>query len=928
MVVTLLDGEGNFITTTTTDDDGLYAFTGLTPGDYIVEFPTDNGLAISPQNQGGDDAFDSDANPADGRTGVVTLTSGQDDLTVDAGYFQTASIGDRVFADQNANGIQDAGDAGIAGITVNLLVDGAIVTSTATDDQGFYQFTNLTPGTEYVVQFPTDNGFVVSPQDQGGDDTVDSDANPTTGLSDVIVLASGEMNTTVDAGYYETGSIGDRVFVDANGNGIQDAGEVGQPGVVVTLLDGEGNFITTTTTDDDGLYAFTGLTPGDYIVEFPTDNGLAISPQNQGGDDAFDSDANPADGRTGVVTLTSGQDDLTVDAGYFQTASIGDRVFADQNANGIQDAGDAGIAGITVNLLVDGAIVTSTATDDQGFYQFTNLTPGTEYVVQFPTDNGFVVSPQDQGGDDTVDSDANPTTGLSDVIVLASGEMNTTVDAGYYETGSIGDRVFVDANGNGIQDAGEVGQPGVVVTLLDGEGNFITTTTTDDDGLYAFTGLTPGDYIVEFPTDNGLAISPQNQGGDDAFDSDANPADGRTGVVTLTSGQDDLTVDAGYFQTASIGDRVFADQNANGIQDAGDAGIAGITVNLLVDGAIVTSTATDDQGFYQFTNLTPGTEYVVQFPTDNGFVVSPQDQGGDDTVDSDANPTTGLSDVIVLASGEMNTTVDAGYYETGSIGDRVFVDANGNGIQDAGEVGQPGVVVTLLDGEGNFITTTTTDDDGLYAFTGLTPGDYIVEFPTDNGLAISPQNQGGDDAFDSDANPADGRTGVVTLTSGQDDLTVDAGYFQTASIGDRVFADQNANGIQDAGDAGIAGITVNLLVDGAIVTSTATDDQGFYQFTNLTPGTEYVVQFPTDNGFVVSPQDQGGDDTVDSDANPTTGLSDVIVLASGEMNTTVDAGYYETGSIGRPGLRGRQRQRHPGCRRSWSAGCGGYAAGR
>ena len=468
----------------------------------------------------------------------------------------------------------------------------------------------------------------------------------------------------------------------------------------------------------------------------------------------------------------------------------------------------------------------------------------------------------------------------------------------------------------------------MVVTLLDGEGNFITTTTTDDDGLYAFTGLTPGDYIVEFPTDNGLAISPQNQGGDDAFDSDANPADGRTGVVTLTSGQDDLTVDAGYFQTASIGDRVFADQNANGIQDAGDAGIAGITVNLLVDGAIVTSTATDDQGFYQFTNLTPGTEYVVQFPTDNGFVVSPQDQGGDDTVDSDANPTTGLSDVIVLASGEMNTTVDAGYYETGSIGDRVFVDANGNGIQDAGEVGQPGVVVTLLDGEGNFITTTTTDDDGLYAFTGLTPGDYIVEFPTDNGLAISPQNQGGDDAFDSDANPADGRTGVVTLTSGQDDLTVDAGYFQTASIGDRVFADQNANGIQDAGDAGIAGITVNLLVDGAIVTSTATDDQGFYQFTNLTPGTEYVVQFPTDNGFVVSPQDQGGDDTVDSDANPTTGLSDVIVLASGEMNTTVDAGYYETGSIGRPGLRGRQRQRHPGCRRSWPAGCGGYAAGR
>ena len=96
--------------------------------------------------------------------------------------------------------------------------------------------------------------------------------------------------------------------------------------------------LATTTTDANGNYLFDELTPGDYVVRFPIDNGLEVSPANRGDDDTADSDIDPATGETAPITLTSGEDDLSVDAGYFEIepASLGDFVFLDQNANGVQ----------------------------------------------------------------------------------------------------------------------------------------------------------------------------------------------------------------------------------------------------------------------------------------------------------------------------------------------------------------------------------------------------------------------------------------------------------------------------------------------------------------------------------------------------------------------------------------------------------------
>jgi SdrD B-like domain/HYR domain/Secretion system C-terminal sorting domain len=111
------------------------------------------------------------------------------------------------------------------------------------------------------------------------------------------------------------------------------------------------------------------------------------------------------------------------------------------------------------------------------------------------------------------------------------------------------------------------------------------------------------------------------------------------------------------------------------------------------------------------------------------------------------------------------------------LGDFVFRDSNGNGIQDAGEVGVAGVTVKLYDSANNVIATTTTDANGKYLFDNLTAGNYTVEFvktTLPSGLGFSPQGATTGDK-DSDANVTTGKTATITLTEGQTNNDIDAG---------------------------------------------------------------------------------------------------------------------------------------------------------
>uniref|UniRef100_UPI00262B787B SdrD B-like domain-containing protein n=1 Tax=uncultured Winogradskyella sp. TaxID=395353 RepID=UPI00262B787B len=578
------------------------------------------------------------------------------------------------------------------------------------------------------------------------------------------------------------------------------------------------------------------------------------------------------------------------------TASLGDTVFLDEDQDGIQDADEEGVAGVTVNLLdCNNNQLATTTTDANGNYVFADLDPNEDYKVEFEVPTGYELSPSNQGSNDSNDSDANAN-GRTSCIDLAPGEDNPTIDAGIYlPSASLGDTVFLDEDQDGIQDADEEGVAGVTVNLLDCNNNQLATTTTDANGNYVFADLDPNeDYKVEFEVPTGYELSPSNQGSNDSNDSDANP-NGRTSCIDLAPGEDNLTIDAGvYLPSASLGDTVFLDEDQDGIQDADEEGVAGVTVNLLdCNNNQLATTTTDANGNYFFADLDPNEDYKVEFEVPTGYELSPSNQGSNDSNDSDANAN-GRTSCIDLAPGEDNPTIDAGIYlPSASLGDTVFLDEDQDGIQDADEEGVAGVTVNLLDCNNNQLATTTTDANGNYFFADLDPNeDYKVEFEVPTGYELSPSNQGNNDSSDSDANP-NGRTSCIDLAPGENNPTIDAGiYLPSASLGDTVFLDEDQDGIQDAGEEGVAGVTVNLLdCNNNELATTTTDANGNYVFADLDPNEDYKVEFEVPTGYELSPSNQGSNDSNDSDANAN-GRTSCIDLAPGEDNPTIDAGIY------------------------------------
>ena len=222
-----------------------------------------------------------------------------------------ATLGDLVWEDLNGNAIQDSGEKGLAGATVQLLdASGAPIAgkSVLTGATGAYSFTGLVPGS-YAVQVTGPAGYSATAKDAGSNDATDSDISTTTGKSGIYTLTSGQTESSADAGLLQDRHAGRLGLVDADGNGVQNTGEAGVASVAVQLLDSQGNAIAgrSTTTDATGHYSFTGLLPGSYAVKFTAPAGSQFSAALQGSDTTLDSNPNPATGITAAVTLSSGQ---------------------------------------------------------------------------------------------------------------------------------------------------------------------------------------------------------------------------------------------------------------------------------------------------------------------------------------------------------------------------------------------------------------------------------------------------------------------------------------------------------------------------------------------------------------------------------------------------------------------------------------------
>lgn len=541
--------------------------------------------------------------------------------------------------------------------------------------------------------------------------------------------------------------VGNVVWADANENGVQDANETGIPGVTVNLyMPGIGRD-GIAGTEDDSLPVDTTVTNvfGEYYflmertsatIEIRLDdpanfapggtlNGRTLVGANMG-HDGIDSDGvlvmNPIGSPTGefpVITATSPSDrgtgDHTYDFGFIGVPSsgysLGNRVWYDTNDNGIHDPAEVGISNISVSLFADadanGVIddlkspLAAVTTDAQGYYLFGGLDEG-HYIVRVDPSNFAngakldkyhvsAVTESDPNQDVDLNNNgidnANPSVngvqsgtvslgpGFSEPVGEASPNQfgdgsisgvqsqddlsNETVDFGF-NTMSLSGHVFYDPFDTALLN--EIRVPGITVQLHDAATDMLiaTTVTGDnevtDDTVYVFKGLRNGSYVVrvapfQFGQQIGMVSSTGGITPEPVIDPNNNVPGDDNGVngtgqylgylvsqpIQLDKGDEpevnnsngstvNPTVDFGFIPGFSIGNRVWFDANNNGLMDGNENGIANVSVSLFHDAdangipddptSPIDTLTTDAAGYYRFDQLYAG-NYVVRINPSN-----------------------------------------------------------------------------------------------------------------------------------------------------------------------------------------------------------------------------------------------------------------------------------------------------------------------
>jgi hypothetical protein len=271
------------------------------------------------------------------------------------------SLGNQVWYDTNNDGVRDAGEAPIGGVTVNLFLDannnGTIdageqtpIKTATTSSNGLYLFENLSEGA-YIVGIPasqfgagqplqhlytsgttaaangTPTETTTPPDPDNNTDGDDNGAVQTTGfyaggvLSQAVslnylveplsespdsssVVPDANDNQTLDFGFYGM-SLGSLVFMDTDNDATRDGGEMGIGGVTVRLYASDGvTLIASTTTDANGQYLFNNLPQGNYVVAVLSGPGTPLEGKLTSDNIASSTTPNSADNDDNGTSMT------------------------------------------------------------------------------------------------------------------------------------------------------------------------------------------------------------------------------------------------------------------------------------------------------------------------------------------------------------------------------------------------------------------------------------------------------------------------------------------------------------------------------------------------------------------------------------------------------------------------------------------------
>lgn len=621
------------------------------------------------------------------------------------------------------------------------------------------------------------------------------------------------------------GSVGGVVFNDKNYNGVRDADEVGLAGRTV-YVDANRNGAL-----DAGEARADSNANGDYVIGTLTPGSYVIRQVNSSGSQTV-----PASVAAATVTITGGQRS-TLNFGIagvtVVSAAVEGRVIRDANANGVADAGEAGVASIPVYLDYDGDStrdadepqVTSSSTGAYrivssrvGSYPVRLALGGTDFVQTFPAGARWVTL--GAGQTSTVDP-----FGVRPKVV-------TPVYA------SVAGTVYTDTNRNGIKEPSEAGRANVVVYVdlnfngrLDSTEPSLTTTST---GAYRFDQVTAGAIAVRIVQSAGMT---QTQP----------PASNGAHWLTTVAGMTYSARDFGLYAApvyASVTGAVFLDANANGKRESSEAGVGAVRVYLdsNLNGrfdAGEPNVLTSSGGVYAFHQVPAGTAAVRIVPPANHQQTVPANNGtlwvaaGAGQAYADRNfgiripsPGARIAGAVfhdVNANGRRDTN------EAGVAGIRVYLDANLNAKYDAGETSQ------------------LTAADGSYVFQAVPAGTVAVRVSLESAWRqVLPASNGSVWIASVDNGHFTGREfGIAHVASPASTNTISGG----------VFGDWNQNGARDAGENGIAGLKVYLdynmngKFDAGEPIAT-TSSTGAYTFTNVRAGPLAILMNLTNIGWL------------------------------------------------------------------------------
>ncbi len=785
-----MDGTGKYVTTgltTATAADGSYCFNDIPGGvTYLVieTQPEEYADGLDTPGTIGDEIVGESREPD--KLGEIHIGAGEHGYHYNFGELKRASIAGNVYHDRNNDGIRDAGEEGIQGVTVKLqvLVGGVYVDvagkTTRTDADGKYSFDGLDPYQVYrVVEVDQPSGFFDGKDSVGwigrNDNYVGRLPAVDNDTIEGILLEADQHGKEYNFGEYKKGSISGNVYEDDDNDGKKDPGEKGIPGVEIMLCvlneRGEKETVAVTVTDENGRYSFENLEPGKtYCVTETNPEGYCDGKDTVGtvdGEQRGGINVEIPVGKDQIhdITLGSGENGVNYNFAENRVGKISGFVYNDADKNGTKNSGENGIEGVLLTLWVwsdaDNRYIQTSKTaltNATGYYEFTGLCPFKKYQVRETQPTDFDDGRESVGSIDGAVTGTLPENDVISEIALPPGGNGENYNFGetekpvpVVEKGSISGHVYVDADKDGTRDTGERGIGGVTLTLWklvnDRYVDTGMTTTTNADGFYHFNNLDPNE-TYQISETQPLAFDD----GQETIGSLGGllSANDKISGILVQPGQHGTNYNFGEWEKqvsdpdpekGSISGHVYVDVNKDGARDNGERGIAGVTLTLwkLVNGEYVSTgrtAQTDSNGFYIFADLDPNETYQILETQPAAF-----DDGGE-TVGSlgGSLPANDVIAGILVAPGQHGTNYNFGEWEKqvsdpdpekGSISGYVYLDVNPNGrrdVDDSGsEPGIGGVTLTLwklVAGEYvNTGMTTTTNADGFYRFNNLDPNE-------------------------------------------------------------------------------------------------------------------------------------------------------------------------------------------------------------